>query len=874
VSFTTQSVTAQTTPTSHAGHQRGLTLRSFLIAVFALLLMGMWIEYEELYCLYGGPLAENAPPNSAIGVLLIVIGISALLYLFRKSLRITSAELVVVLASLLVAAPLMTQGMWHRVFGLLAAIPHNEDFKSYESLPSILWPHGPNMVNGTFDGKLGDFTIAGGDEKAILSWSKESWRGRKAPWACPTLKNTAPTGQCTLSVAIPKDKAHLVSSENLLISALVKAQGFQAGSNYTMSLQADENAPTTLVVGTADTTKSASLPQAFMRIGKCPVSVPRDLQDKLTLIFTLTGPGTLTVQDVQVFNSQAVEGLYTGRRLIRASHVSRLSTNDWDFTVIRPDNLFSLAGLNYLIHGFIPFKQWWQPILAWTTLLLALFAGFFGFNVIMRKQWADNERFTFPMNLLPRNLLAEETDAQGRPYLAIFRNRALWIGFGITLAYALYKGLRFYIPSLPESPIPDLWSSTGRLDVLVTHPLLKVYLQNVSLTLSLSLLAIALLVETDILFSIFITFLLFQFMYMFGKAFNWNHYAGYPWDWSQSVGSFIMYAFLALIAARKHLGKVVMHLFTKRKMDDSGEVVSYRTAAWLIFLSLLVMMSWGIWTHMRWDAALIFFGYMLVMGLTASKIRAEAGMPFGYWMPYYGMILVSALGGFATFGTTGMLVATIASGFMCVSCFFFIAPVQVEMMELGRHFNVRPRDVGSGLFLGLLGGILIGGFVLLCWAYGFGGDNLATGWPYGQNWYFSGYRQGEMAADRALGALHDPATAAFSIKNVDFKGVSIGMIVTTLLAALRALFVWFPLHPLGYVLATTHFARMTWFTCCVAWAVRSLVQRIGGAHSIRKGLIPFCVGMFVACVVSIFVFDVVGIVLRHMGVTNIYCKLP
>ena len=34
----------------------------------------------------------------------------------------------------------MTQGMWHRMFGLLAAIPHNQDFKSYESLPPMLWP--------------------------------------------------------------------------------------------------------------------------------------------------------------------------------------------------------------------------------------------------------------------------------------------------------------------------------------------------------------------------------------------------------------------------------------------------------------------------------------------------------------------------------------------------------------------------------------------------------------------------------------------------------------------------------------------------------------------------------------------------------------
>ena len=39
-----------------------------------------------------------------------------------------------------------------------------------------------------------------------------------------------------------------------------------------------------------------------------------------------------------------------------------------------------------------------------------------------------------------------------------------------------------------------------------------------------------------------------------------------------------------------------------------------------------------------------------------------------------------------------------------------IAPVQVEMLEMGRHFNIRRRDVGAGLSLGLLGGLFYKSF--------------------------------------------------------------------------------------------------------------------------------------------------------------------
>jgi hypothetical protein len=50
--------------------------------------------------------------------------------------------------------------------------------------------------------------------------------------------------------------------------------------------------------------------------------------------------------------------------------------------------------------------------------------------------------------------------------------------------------------------------------------------------------------------------------------------------------------------------------------------------------------------------------------------------------------------------------------------------------------------------------------------------------------------------------------------------------------------------------------------------------RLGGARTIRDGLMPFCVGMFLAAVVSIVVFDGVGILLRLKGVVEVYSGIP
>jgi hypothetical protein len=868
-------------PQTAAAPRRGLTLRSVVVCVVALFIMAAWIEYEELYNTYGGPLAENSPPNSAVGVIWALLVVSTLLYTVRRALRLTAAELVVIYSALVLAAPLMTQGMWHRLFGLLAAIPHNQDFKSYQSLPPMLWPRGPNLVaNGRFENGLDGFTHAGGGS---LAWEDATIKGDRL-WKSPSLSNAGdPGARATLRWSIARrderGREALVPGENFFFSMLVKGDGFAKGSSYFVRMQADDGPEQSLLVNTETTRPTFALPGGFQRVGANPVKLPGDLKEDLTFSVGLSGEGRITLQDIEFFNVEAVEGAYAGRKIVRESQLATLEESERDFTIVRPDNLLSLAGLRYLLTGYIPLDQWVRPAIAWSALVAGLFAGFLGLNVLMRKQWVEHERFTFPLTILPRNLFEEATDERGRLYRPIFRNRVMWIGFGVTLALVLLKGLKFYYPQVP-APVFYVPSFAE----YVTSPVLKAFLQNVGTGMGLAfcVLAVALLIETDILLSLWSFFLLFQLWNLCGRAFGFTRFPGYPWEFQQAMGAFIAYALIAVVVGRHHLAKVVRIALGRGSAADADgqkrEVVSYRTALGLVAASLIAMVAWGVWTEMGALASLFFFGYMLVCGFAASKIRAECGAPFGYMTPYYGMQFVGALGGFAVFHSTGMLVATIASGFMCVSVFLLIAPTQVEMMQLGQQFRVRPRDVGAGLTLGLLGGLFLGGFVLLCWMYGLGANNLKTSWPYEQNWYFNTYRAGEATADRAFAAEtlgSSPESQPLNVlHNPDAKGLGIGAATTGALAFLRAKFTWFPFHPLGYVLASSHFMRGAWLLLFLAWLVRQVVFRIGGAQVIRRGLVPFSVGMFLACIASIVIFDIVGMYLRSRGVTEVYAGMP
>ncbi len=864
---------------------RGLTIRSFVVAIVSMLLMGIWIQYEELYNTFGGPLAENSPPNSAVGVIGVLLLICAVLYRIRKSLRLVAAELVVIYAALLLSAPLMTQGLWHRIFGLVAAVPHNQDFKTYDSLPLMVWPHGDNLcANSEFKDKLAGFEHVGG---GVIEWEDATVK-EKQILKSPVLSNgTNPEARVAVQWVVNRHdkngKEVLVPGESCLFAMLVRAQGFTKSSSYTATMQADEGITQTLLVSASETKATFAFPAGFQRVGLNPVKIPTDIKDKLTFKVTLTGEGTLALQDVQFFNVEAVEGAYAGRRMVTAANLEKLDPSERDFLVVRPDNLFSLAGIKFLLTGYIPLGQWVKPAMAWTMLIVGLFIGFLGLNVLMRKQWVEFERFTFPLTILPKSLFEETVTPDGKVYRTVFRNRVLWIGFAVGLVLALLKGIQFYYPQCP-APVFNV----ATFGEYFTSPVIKAFLQNVGIGvgtgigLSLCLLAIALLIETDILFSLWAFFIIFQLWNLFGKAFTLTRFPGYPWEFQQAMGAFIGYAVLAIFVGRHHLAKVFRLVIGRgRPGEDTSsqdEVVSYRQAVLLVVASLATIALWGVWTEMGLKASLLFFGYMLICGFAASKIRAECGAPFGYLTPYFGIQFMTALGGFAVFNSTGMLMATLASGFICTSVFLLMAPVQVEMMELGRHFKVRPRDVGAGLTMGVMGGLFIGGFVLLCWLYGFGANSLKTTWPYEQNWYFNGFRAGEADADRSfsVGTLgNNPELAPMNVsQNVDAKGLTIGAAITGVVAFLRMKFMWFPLHPIGYVLASSFFMRGAWFILFLAWLARLVLFRLGGAQVIRRGLVPFCVGMFLGCVASIVVFDVVGICLRLQGVTEVYSKIP
>ena len=63
-----------------------------------------------------------------------------------------------------------------------------------------------------------------------------------------------------------------------------------------------------------------------------------------------------------------------------------------------------------------------------------------------------------------------------------------------------------------------------------------------------------------------------------------------------------------------------------------------------------------------------------------------------------------------------------------------------------------------------------------------------------------------------------------------------------ILIVIRQKLLWWPFHPLGFLISTTWMAQFVWFNVFLAWLVKLLVLRYGGARLYQASR-PFFLGL-------------------------------
>ena len=864
-----------------------MTVSAIRIAAFSLLALVLTAASIELAGVIMGTASRTGQEIGAMALalpafwsFLILLAVSTLLLRFARIELLTRAELLCVLFTGLLAAPLMSVGFWRFLIPSVATFPRSEDFLLMDTMNPKLWPHGPNLTEGIL-GRKGNPRL---ETEGQVRWETLTLADGQIE-EVPVIEHTAEDAVSSFKVHLPvKSGADFVLKlgENYLLSVLTRGETLGLESSYFCRVYYDGSIEPDLEIFTAVKEGKISYIQkeGFRRAGVYGLVLPRTLEKGIAIELGLKGSGRITFRDLQMVNTEALESAYRGRLVVSESDYERMPESGRAGLLVRPDDLFSLAGLRYVATAYIPWEHWRRPMLTWGAYVGLILCGTFAVAVIMRREWIDNQRFPLPLVQIPLYFLAAKTEGRdsvstvspgvepeaadlaahsegqpGRMLVAGWFNRSMWVGFAATFVWCVLRGWHDFNPAVPDLNI-DL-----RLQPYLSDPTFGHMWSPVTFSVLAVFLGLAVFLELNVLMSLIIGYFLYRAQYWFGEAHGFTHQLEFPFLEHQQLTAYLVYAVLLLFLTRRYFWRVLCAAM--RGEERGRDLLSSRGALLLLLFSAVGMGLWAHWVALPVGGMLILYATLLSVGFVAMKLRAECGVPSYAFFPTAVVLIVGVAGGMDVFGAQGTMFAVFVSATLGANAFFLIPGLQLEFLELGRIFRLKPRIVILVNVLAVSGGFLIGGWFFLSGAYAKGID-----------WFPDSVDFRDIKhATRNFNPIHADALRKMGEEKNVGKEVAVvpGKIgmgtwitlyaggLTALATLLRHIFAGFWFHPIGVILGSMELMDHIWGSLLVAWVVRLAALKLGGAVTVREKLLPFFAGVFLAGVTSKALFFIINL---------------
>lgn len=837
------------TAAAEAPQQSGLTLRSAAASLLVITLAGVVGQIAGVFDTANTFIGTEALPVPALLVFWPLAAVAAGVGALSRTRIFSRAELVVVLLASLIATPLMTVGFWRYQLAALSTVVRFSDWTKFEALPEGLWPHGANLLEGALGRGAGGIERRGA---AVVEASQAKLHNRDAS-ASSVVRLRVDLGTETSSPS-GRSPGVAVPGRPYLFSARVRASKLGPEARYFIRTYADASPSfaAELISSRSDTKPSPLFHDGSMRVGYYPFELPAAAKRSVTFELGLEGEGAVEWQDLRLYDVRAVELAYKGYSRVTSDEYRSLSLAERQSVVVVPDSLLSRAGVRYLLGLDYPIRDWLAPILRLGGFALLVFTATLALALLYRKQWLENERYAVPL-LRPVLVMLGLDEAQGGLGARFYRSAWLWIGFGGAFLWCGLKILHGYLPSLP-----DLSISIGIKSYLSDAFWGRTW-DDVKLELYALFFGLALLMELNVLLSLVLGFLLCRTQYWYGQAHGLASDGNFPHFPHQMLGAYLVYAALTLLFTRRYLLAAFRAAFAARSV--AGEARAQRVA-WLLLLGSGVgFVAWGRWLQIPLAGAALLGAQLVLFGWIAAKLMAECGLPRAgfnhplglpgnYNVPVEPLLLVPLLGGTSVFGGNGMMAMTLVTAAVVPYGFFLVPGLQLEALELGRRVGLRGSQVAVVAMLAVVAGIVIGGFVYLTAAYGFGAGKYFDGNAFGDRLgAFRTFNAELASAQSAMGGTR-PAPNAGAAEQARLWAMALGGVATAVVTLLRQVFSGFWFHPIGLLVGPSDMMQSVWGSLLAAWAVRLAVLRLGGAATVREKLVPAAVGIFFAALAA------------------------
>jgi len=456
----------------------------------------------------------------------------------------------------------------------------------------------------------------------------------------------------------------------------------------------------------------------------------------------------------------------------------------------------------------VPWRAWVTPLLVWTPFFFAIYWLVLCSAAIIAHRWEQEERLLYPLVQVPVEVV------EGEPLVAapLMVSPLMWGGFAFAVLLYSLKAVHSYWPSIPDinlqrttqTVLGGPWSAFNRVP---TH----FYPEMIG---------VAYLLTAEVGFSLW-------FFYWFRRCQEFTRIAvgvdagHYNFFKYQTVGGYLVLATALLWSARDHLRKVFgVALGAVRLRPDAADADEpYRLSVLGFVGALIFVVWWCSYFGMSTLWALAQYAAFPLVGMVVARVVCEAGM-FIYSSPFRLNEAIFELVGTERIGAQNVALMTMTSWTQIRSTATMNMAAVAQGLKIGSEMRAQRGKVMLAAMAGIVVAILVAHITSIYVIYAWSVPKLGW-WPSGSSLN---------TVSRLARYIESPTHMVAG----DWIGLGLGAALTWGLVVMRRQFVWWPLHPLGYVAFLGWPIDRYWMSIFIGWLMKVTVVRLGGYRAFNR----------------------------------------
>lgn len=469
----------------------------------------------------------------------------------------------------------------------------------------------------------------------------------------------------------------------------------------------------------------------------------------------------------------------------------------------------------------VSWSLWIVPLIMWGLIFGAMMFLFFAMSSMFYQRWAVEEQLAFPMITPVATLIDIHSDRSTTDF--DFKNRLVLLGVLIPVIISGISFLHSQWPAVPEIPL--------RFDVhslfpgAVGHALSARH--GTWFEVRPGWLGFAFLSSTDFAFT-------FWFFYVIKQSANIVFRSLGRLDDiiqfqdGQFVGGVFAIGLFMIWMNRGSIAGLIRTAFGNNKYDSKQYPMSPRMAVWGSIVAIVFLCVVG--GSLLSIQSIVFLPFLLglmIRGVTFSRVRADAAMPHDSFEVTVGGVMQSMFGT-ESFNRSSIVGMAFLDRHTTGWSFMSSMPSIMQGLKLGDRTNTKKSSMYIALGITFVIAFAVGSYFTLTTWYEYGIANAPAGW--------AGGNFGPVNMGRAVENTIQPVagTALYTIT---------GAVSALFMSAMRVRYIWWPFHPLGYLIAwELNIAFRYPGSFFLAWLIKVLGSRWFGGGFFMKAK-PFFVAM-------------------------------